>query len=90
MRFYCLKTYSNIFFLIKLNYSEGKEVKPVEDNLINVKELINGVVSLKEVGYKAKIPKLFEILDVMDVDHDGQVDLDVLVKVFKLKQKFKT
>ena len=60
---------------------EGKEVKPVEENLINVKELISGVESLRKVGDEAKIPKLVEILDVMDADHDGQVDLDVLVKV---------
>ena len=66
---------------IDLMVKEGKEIKPVEENLINVKELISGVESLKKVGDKAKIPKLVEILDVMDVDHDGQVDLDVLVKV---------
>lgn len=66
---------------IDLMAKEGKEVKPVEDNLINVKELINAVDSLKKVGHQAKAPKLFEILDAMDVDHDGQVDLDVLVKV---------
>lgn len=66
---------------IDLMVKEGKEVKPVEDNLINVKELISGVENLRKVGGKAKIPKLVEILDVMDVDHDGQVDVDVLVKV---------
>lgn len=66
---------------IDLMVKEGKEVKPVEDNLINVKELISGVENLRKVGDKAKIPKLVEVLDAMDVDHDGQVDLDVLVKV---------
>ncbi len=53
----------------------------MEDNLINVKELLSSVENLKKIGDQAKIPKLMEILDVMDVDHDGQVDLDVLVKV---------
>jgi len=69
---------------IDVMIKEGKEVKPVEDNLINVKELINAVDSLKKVGSQAKTTKLVEMLDAMDVDHDGNVDLDVLVKVLEL------
>lgn len=46
--------------------------------LVNINELIE---VMKKVGDDAKVKKIIEVLDLIDTDHDGNVEIELVTKV---------
>lgn len=54
------------------------------DNLIAINELLEGMRKLQSVKSEDKIKTILDVLDSIDIDHDGKVDLDHVVKVLEV------
>lgn len=54
------------------------------DNLVAINELLDGMRKLKSLNNEDKLKTIMDVLDSMDIDHDGKVDLDHVVKVLEV------
>lgn len=59
----------------------GEEANNERSNLIGINELLEAVKKLQKVGDDTKLQRIIDVLDHMDVDHDGLVDIEHVVKV---------
>lgn len=59
-------------------------IKVHSDNLVNINELLTNIKKLQKVEDKDKIKRIIDVLDSMDVDHDGNVEVEHVVKVLEL------
>lgn len=60
---------------------EGKEIGRERDDVISISELMGAISRIQKVGDETKLQKIMEVLDNMDVDHDGSVEVEHVVKV---------
>lgn len=54
-----------------------KEKKAV----LQINELLNSMKQFKKADDGTKLSRIIEVLDTMDLDHDGEIELDHVVKV---------
>lgn len=59
-------------------------IKVHSENLVNINELLTNIKMLQKVEDEDKIKRIIDVLDSMDIDHDGAVELDHVVKVLEL------
>ena len=64
--------------------SSGSSIKVHSDNLVNINELLTNIKKLQKVEDEDKIKRIIDVLDSMDVDHDGAVEVEHVVKVLEL------
>lgn len=64
---------------------EGKEIGKERDDVISINELLLAVKRLQKVGDDTKIDRIIDVLDAMDIDHDGQIEIEHVVKVCTIK-----
>lgn len=64
--------------------AETGSIKVHADNLVNINELLTNIKKLQKVEDKDKIKRIIDVLDSMDVDHDGAVEVEHVVKVLEL------
>lgn len=60
------------------------KIKVHSENLVNINELLNNIKKLQKVEDEDKIKRIIDVLDTMDIDHDGAVELEHVVKVLEL------
>ena len=60
------------------------DIKQHTDNLVNINELLTSIRSLQTVHDEDKLKTIVDVLDSMDVDHDGKVDVEHVVKVIEV------
>lgn len=63
---------------------DDKKREVEKDNLVAINELLDGMRKLQSIKNEDKIKTILDVLDSMDVDHDGKVDLDHVVKVLEV------
>ena len=66
---------------IDLMAKEGKDIEKERENVIGINELIDAITRLQQVTDEHKLESIMEVLDNMDVDHDGRVEVEHVVKV---------
>ena len=60
---------------------EGKDFAEVKGDVVGINELLQAMSKIQEVSDDAKLSRIMEVLDTMDVDHDGQIEVDNFFKV---------
>lgn len=63
---------------------EKEVVKSAKENLVNITELLNSIRKIQSVEDDTKLKTIIDVLDSMDVDHDGKVDVEHVVNVIEL------
>ena len=63
---------------------EGVSIQQQQDNLVNINELLTSIRSLQTVHDEDKLKSIVDVLDSMDADHDGKVDVEHVVKVIEV------
>ncbi|XP_054167458.1 mitochondrial proton/calcium exchanger protein-like [Oppia nitens] len=69
---------------INILSKEGKTIQQERDDVVGINELLGSIRRLQKVGDDAKLQRILEVLDNMDVDHDGSVEVEHVVKVLEL------
>ena len=71
---------------ISILEKEGKDIAQVKGDVVDINELLEAMSKIQKVSDDAKLSRIVEVLDTMDLDHDGQIELDHVFKVnFSLK-----
>ncbi|CAG2103897.1 unnamed protein product, partial [Medioppia subpectinata] len=63
---------------------DGKTIESESKDVISINELLGAISRLQKVGDETKLERILEVLDNMDVDHDGSVEVEHVVKVLEL------
>lgn len=66
---------------IDIMAKEGREIKSERDDVIGINELLLAIRRIQKVSDETKLQRIVDVLDMMDVDHDGQVEIEHVVKV---------
>ena len=59
-------------------------VQSEKENLVTINEILSGIRKIQAVEDDAKLKTIIDVLDSMDVDHDGKVDVEHVVNVIEL------
>lgn len=70
---------------------DGEKVKETKEAMVNVEELLEAVKKISKADDNTKMEKIIAVLDAMDIDHDGKVEVDHVLKVLELlgREEFK-
>ncbi|XP_015783661.1 mitochondrial proton/calcium exchanger protein [Tetranychus urticae] len=70
---------------------DGDKVKETKEAMVNVEELLEAVKKISKADDNTKMEKIIAVLDAMDIDHDGKVEVDHVLKVLELlgREEFK-
>lgn len=60
---------------------EGKDIAQVKGDVVDINELLVALSNIQNVGDDSKLSRIIEVLDTMDVDHDGQIEVEHVFKV---------
>ena len=60
---------------------EGKDIAQVKGDVVDINELLEAMSKIQTVSDDTKLSRIVEVLDTMDVDHDGQIEVDHVFKV---------
>lgn len=63
---------------------EGKDINQVKKDVVSINELLTALAKIQETSDDAKLARIVEVLDTMDFDHDGQIEVDHVFKVIEL------
>ncbi|CAG7830387.1 unnamed protein product [Allacma fusca] len=73
---------------LKAEIKEGEAREEVQDlqktKLISIQELIEAIQSIQSVSDPAKIERITDVLENMDYDRDGRLEVDAVLKVIEL------
>merc|ERR1712025_482330 len=59
-------------------------VQEHEEKIVTIQELIEAVTRLQETPNQAKVDQIAQVLTMLDVDHDGIIKVDHVLKVIEL------
>lgn len=65
---------------------EGKDIAQVKGDVVDINELLEAMSKIQKVSDDTKLSRIVEVLDTMDIDHDGQIELDHVFKVMYIYQ----
>ncbi|XP_022255342.1 mitochondrial proton/calcium exchanger protein-like [Limulus polyphemus] len=63
---------------------KGEDVDLKTDNIISISDLICAIQRIQKISDDTRLQRIADVLDQMDVDHDGAVELDHVLKVIEL------
>jgi LETM1 and EF-hand domain-containing protein 1 len=63
---------------------QEETLKSEKENLVNINEILTGIRQIQSVEDEAKMKTIIDVLDTMDVDHDGKIDVEHVVNVIEL------
>lgn len=66
---------------------EGFSVLKERDDIIGVNELVLAIRQIQKVSDNTRLQRIADVLEKMDVDHDGSVEVDHVLKVVELLGK---
>lgn len=62
---------------------DADKVAKTQEAMVNVDELLEAVKKISKADDNTKMEKIIAVLDAMDIDHDGKVEVDHVLKVRK-------
>lgn len=66
---------------IKLDSSEGAASQKTKDNLIEINDLLLAMRRIQKSSNDTRLEMITDLLDTLDIDHDGAVKIDHVLKV---------
>lgn len=66
---------------IKLDSSEGAASQKAKDNLIEINDLLLAMRRIQKSSSDTRLEMITDLLDTLDIDHDGAVKIDHVLKV---------
>ncbi len=60
---------------------EGKDMSQVKGDVVDINELLEAMRKIQKASDDSKLSRIIEVLDTMDIDHDGQIEVDHVFKV---------
>lgn len=63
---------------------EGKDMSQVKGDVVDINELLEAMRKIQKASDDSKLSRIIEVLDTMDIDHDGQIEVDHVFKVIEL------
>lgn len=66
---------------IKLDSSEGAASQKTKDNLIEINDLLLAMRRIQKSSSDTRLEMITDLLDTLDIDHDGAVKIDHVLKV---------
>ncbi|XP_076372048.1 mitochondrial proton/calcium exchanger protein-like isoform X1 [Tachypleus tridentatus] len=66
---------------------KGEDIELKSDNVISISELISAIQRIQKISDDTRLQRITDVLDQMDVDHDGAVEVDHVLKVIELLGK---
>lgn len=73
---------------IDFKVKEGVSIQQEErDNIISINELVLAIRRIQKVSDDTRLQRIADVLERMDIDHDGAVEIDHCMKVIELLGK---
>ncbi|CAN7991467.1 unnamed protein product [Ixodes hexagonus] len=66
---------------IQIDSTEGGASEKTKDNLIEINDLVLAIRRIQKSSNDTRLEMITEILDTLDIDHDGAVKIDHVLKV---------
>uniref|UniRef100_A0A131XMB7 Mitochondrial proton/calcium exchanger protein n=1 Tax=Hyalomma excavatum TaxID=257692 RepID=A0A131XMB7_9ACAR len=66
---------------VKLDSSEGAASQKAKDNLIEINDLLLAMRRIQKSSSDTRLEMITDLLDTLDIDHDGAVKIDHVLKV---------
>lgn len=66
---------------IKLDSTEGAASEKTKDNLIEINDLVLAMRRIQKSSNDTRLEMITDLLDTLDIDHDGAVKIDHVLKV---------
>uniref|UniRef100_A0A023FWY9 Mitochondrial proton/calcium exchanger protein n=1 Tax=Amblyomma parvum TaxID=251391 RepID=A0A023FWY9_AMBPA len=66
---------------IKLDSTEGAASEKTKDNLIEINDLVLAMRRIQKSSSDTRLEMITDLLDTLDIDHDGAVKIDHVLKV---------
>ncbi|GFV91500.1 hypothetical protein TNCV_2384601 [Trichonephila clavipes] len=66
---------------------EGVKIGKERDDIIGINELVLAIRRIQKVSDDTRLQRIADVLEKMDVDHDGAVEIDHVLKVIELLGK---
>lgn len=66
---------------IDIKAQEGQDIQRERDDVIGINDLLLAIRRIQKVGDDTKLQRIIDVLDSMDIDHDGQVEIEHVIKV---------
>ncbi|XP_013773741.1 mitochondrial proton/calcium exchanger protein-like [Limulus polyphemus] len=66
---------------------KGENVQQERDDIININDLVLAIRRIQKVSDDIRLQKIVDVLDQMDIDHDGAVEIYHVMKVIELVGK---
>lgn len=66
---------------------EGVNIGKERDDIIGINELVLAIRRIQKVSDDTRLQRIADVLEKMDVDHDGAVEIDHVLKVIELLGK---
>lgn len=60
---------------------KGEKLEAIKEEFVNVEEILDAAKKITTVDDKTNLKKIMKVLEVMDMDHDGKIEVDQIVKV---------
>lgn len=60
---------------------EDEKLKAKQEEFVNLEELLEAARHVSSIDDKTKVEKVVDVLKIMDIDHDGKIEVDHIVKV---------
>lgn len=72
---------------IEEKIEEGKAEQASKDELVSIDELLQALTKLQKTPDDTKMKKIYDVLSHMDIDQDGNIEVDDVIKVLDLMSK---
>lgn len=69
---------------VKLDSSEGAASQKAKDNLIEINDLLLAMRRIQKSSSDTRLEMITDLLDTLDIDHDGAVKIDHVLKVIDM------
>lgn len=79
--YFCLNSLKYNIYIFFLNTFIIIIMNDFRDDIISVNELVLAIRRIQKVSDDTRLQRIAEILEKMDVDHDGAVEVDHVLKV---------
>ena len=64
---------------------EGKDIDQEKKDVVSINELLQTIRPFTDVSDDTKSKRILEVLDNLDINHDGLIELEHVFKVCKKK-----
>ncbi|OTF70549.1 LETM1 and EF-hand domain-containing protein anon-60Da, mitochondrial-like protein [Euroglyphus maynei] len=63
---------------------EGKDIDQVKQDVVSINELLKTILTFTDISDDTKSKRILEVLDNLDINHDGLIELEHVFKVIEL------